>query len=126
MSRIIGGEQTRRVRNGSRLGGILIELYAQHSNGATDYRRLASTNEAVDRSVGELHRDRFADDSFVYSALKELSDRLAAPIAVVESPIVHVHADEGISFRAIEATRVLHRVVECADAMLKAVRYTVA
>src|SRR5262245_9154057 len=51
--------------------------------------------------------------------------RLPALVAVVERPIVHVHAHERVSLRAIKTARELHRVIESSRSMVQAVRNTV-
>ena len=41
-----------------------------------------------------------------------LWDRLLAAVAVIEGPLVDVHADEGVGLGTVEAASVLHRVVK--------------
>ena len=59
------------------------------------------------------------------AALEEQANGVAAALAVVERPVVHVHADEGVGLGAIESAGVLHRVVERACSMLQSIRDTV-
>src|SRR5262245_20901221 len=72
--------------------------------------------------VNELHGNVAIDDPGCNAALEELADGRAAAIAVVECPVVDVHPDERVGLRAIEATRITHRVVECVRPMLQSIR----
>ena len=39
-------------------------------------------------------------------------------LAVIERPIVQIHADEGVCLVRIEAARILHRVIQCSESMM--------
>src|SRR5690349_9979334 len=56
-------------------------------------------------------------------AAKQKPNGVAAPLAVIEGPIVHVHPDESVGATALETARVLHGVIECSSPVLKPVRY---
>src|SRR5690348_11116279 len=53
-------------------------------------------------SVHELDRDRVVDDTGVDPPLQELPDGASAGVAVVERPVVHIHADKGVSLGSVE------------------------
>src|SRR5688572_9140729 len=72
-------------------------------------RRWSSATSSV---VNELHRDGTGDDSAFHTLVQKEADGGASALAVIERPIVDVHADEGVGLSAIETAREAHRVVE--------------
>ena len=58
--------------------------------------------------VHELDGDRPVDDAGVDAALQELSHGAPAGVPVVERPVVHVHANEGVGLGSVESSGVLH------------------
>src|SRR5688572_23253198 len=72
----------------------------------------------------ELHLHRARDHAFVDAPREQSAHCLTTSWAVIERPVVHVHPDEFIGLAAIEAARVLHRMIERLPAMLEPVRYT--
>ena len=77
----------------------------------------SSSTSAVD----ELHGHRMRYDSGLDTAIQEQPDRLTTPLAVVESPVIDVHADEGIGVRSLQAPRVAHRVIEGTRPVLQSI-----
>src|SRR5512143_4013650 len=92
---------------------------AKHRNFARCYPPAADGPRS---SVDELDRDGLADDAFFDTALKELLHRSATAVAVVERPVVHVHADEGVCLGPVETAGVLHRMIQSPGAMLQSIR----
>src|ERR1051325_8476882 len=72
--------------------------------------------------IHELDGDRFCDQSALDTAFEEEANGASATVAVVQCPVVHVHADEGIGHGTLEPARVLHRMVQRAGPVLQAIR----
>src|SRR5687767_11414811 len=81
-------------------------------------RRCSSATSSV---VNELHRNGAGDDAAFHALVQKKTDRLAPTLAVVESPGIHVHADEGVGLSAVEAASKAHCVVERLAAVIEAV-----
>src|SRR5688500_2800277 len=80
---------------------------------ATAAKRAARRwSSATSSDVNALPRDGTGDDSAFHTLVQKESDGSASALAVIERPIVDVHADEGVGLSAIETTREAHRVVE--------------
>src|SRR5919204_1043041 len=62
------------------------------------------------------------NDAGGHTAREELPDGASPGFAVVERPVVHVHADERIRLRPIQAARVLHGMVERGLSVLESIR----
>src|SRR6476469_5814575 len=77
-------------------------------------------------SVHELDRHGRLHQAGLDAALEEEAYGLAAALAVVEGPVVDVHADERVGLGAVEAARVLHCVVERSHTVLQSVCDAVA
>src|SRR5437588_86300 len=89
---------------------------------ATAANRAARLSSSATSSVvNELHRHRACDYARLDAFLEEKSNGLTSTLAVVERPVVDVHADECVSLLAIEVARVAHCVVERVLAVVEAV-----
>src|SRR5688572_2379473 len=87
--------------------------------------RRASAKTGVSRAVGdELHGHGMRDDACPMSLVEKESHGIASSVAVIEGPLVDVHADKGVGPLRVEAACVLHRVLEGIRAMLKPIRDT--
>ena len=75
----------------------------------------------IDKFDGYWLLDQTGPDA----TFEEEANGLPAALAVIERPVVDVHADEGVGLGAIEAASVLHRVVERSRPMLQSIRYAV-
>src|SRR5688572_15549052 len=73
-------------------------------------------------AFNELHGDRPRYDPRANSPLQKPSYSLTPLVAVIQRPVVHVHPNELVGFAAIQAARVLHRVVQGILAMVEAIR----
>ena len=88
---------------------------AQRHAAPLDQRLVAE----VRTRLRELHGDGVRNEARLHAPFEEEPDRLASAIAVVEGPVVHVHAHKGVGLAAVESARVLHGVVEGRTAMLE-------
>jgi hypothetical protein len=68
--------------------------------------------------VDELDLYGFGNKARFVPATQKIADGLPPAIAVIERPIVHVHAHERVSAIPLQAARILHGVVESASAVL--------
>src|SRR5688500_9837497 len=66
----------------------------------------AGSRREAESVLDEANVDVARDESGVHAAIQQEPDRLPAPVAVVERPIVDVHADEGVRLAAIESTSI--------------------
>ena len=64
------------------------------------------------RSIHEFDRDRVVDEPALDTPLEELANGFSTTLAVIERPVVDVHANERVGALAFEAACELHRVVE--------------
>src|SRR3954471_21254131 len=81
-------------------------------------RRSSSATSSV---VNELHRYGARNDPRLHAFIEEQADGGAAALAVVEGPVIDVHADESVCLAAIEPAREPHGVVERALSMIESV-----
>ena len=72
----------------------------------------------------ELHSNAVRDDAGFMSFLEKKAYGIASALAVIEGPLVDVHADEGVGAVGVEAASVLHCVGERMAPVLKAIRDT--
>src|ERR1700738_164262 len=82
-------------------------------------RRWSSSISSV---VNELHRNRSRYHSGFDPFVEEEANSTTTPLAVMERPIVDVHADEGVRFATIQAAPEPHRVIQLVLARVKPVR----
>ena len=74
-----------------------------------------------DRLLHKLHVNGFGDDAGLVRLVQQSPDGFAATFAVVERPVIHVHADEFISERLIHVAGILQRVVESSRSVIERV-----
>src|SRR3982751_3744988 len=86
-------------------------------------RRSSSATSSV---VNELHRHGAGNDARLHAFVEEQADGRATALAVVEGPVIDVHADESVCLAAIEAAGEPHGVVERALSMIESVRDALA
>ena len=66
----------------------------------------------------ELNLNGAGDDAFCDATFEEEADAFSASVAIVECPVIDVHADEGVGFRAVQTSGKLHGMVQCAGSMI--------
>src|SRR6266567_1299195 len=74
----------------------------------------------------ELHGCVAVDDATLKPAFEKQPHRAPTAVAVVQRPIVHIPADEGIGLGPIKASGVLHSVIERTNAVFQTIGYAVA
>src|SRR5512145_2774375 len=72
--------------------------------------------------VHKLDGDAFLDDAGAVASIEQLADGPAASLAVVERPVVDVHADESAGPLAVETSRIPHCVIQGLRSMLQSIR----
>src|SRR5437763_836529 len=82
-------------------------------------RRWSSSISSV---VNELHRNRSSYHACFHSFVEKEANGSATFIAVVERPVIYVHANEGVSLTAVESAGKPHRVVESILPVIETVR----
>jgi hypothetical protein len=78
------------------------------------------------RLADEVDVGFHGDDTAIVAHVEELFDGFAAVVAVVESALVDVHADEAVGHGGVEIASELHGVFEGSFAVVKGVLDTVA
>jgi hypothetical protein len=73
-------------------------------------------------SVDELDIDWRGNEASLDTALKKLPDRSAPRLAIIQAPVIHVQADEGVCLRAIESAGILHGMIKSGFSMLQSIR----
>src|SRR5688572_24460149 len=75
-------------------------------------------------SIDELHGDWLRDDSGAHSVIEQSAHCGPSALPIIPGPVVHIHADEGVSLGSVQPSGVLHRVIECARPIIQCIVYT--
>ena len=68
--------------------------------------------------VEKFDRNGAGNNAALYPSLEKKANSLPAAVAVVEGPVIDIHAHEGVSLGSFEATSILHRVIKRPFSML--------
>src|ERR1700744_3594368 len=75
-------------------------------------------SESHPRLSDEVDGGSLRNDAALVAHVEELANRRAAVVAIVDGPLVHIHADEAVGEIGIEVARELHRVLQRSFAMI--------
>src|SRR5687767_10502083 len=72
-------------------------------------------------ATNELNIDPLRDESSSRTAIEKLANRGTPAVAVVERPVVHVHANERVGLSAIKPARIAHGVIQRRRSVLQSI-----